>query len=660
MRVPVLAGFALVGVLVAGALLLARTTAAPPVIAVGDIRIEAPADSMVPVELLLSTSLARVQGLSVVTEDRVREVALQLVRAGRAAGGDGGVRRAALAAGAAEVVEGVLTRRGSTYRLDFRRVDRDGRASAGHVVEAAALLDVIDLATEHIAADLGLRAPASRADGATASLVAYRLYQQGLDAMYADDHEGARRLFLAALAEDSGFAMAAFRAAQVTSEGREDLFERAMSLAIRSPERERLLITASSMMVLGQRAGVAVAETLAARHPGDPEALMVHGAALMQDARFLDAARQYERAAQLDSMSIHAPERRCRACEARRSMRDALMFADSIDAVERAAREWLRRNPTSIHALSELAQALEHIERFDEAEAAFLRAPGAPYQRSADHMTGVWIRQQRFADVDAHWRSILRAGDESERTSAWWGLFISLRTQGRLEEALAVAREFTAIRDQPLLEGLALLDLGRHAEAARAFESLAAPYAGAVSEADARNHAWYLSQAAAAYAALGDTARLRVIEDTVRVYGARSVSLRDRRLHHYVRGLRLRALGRERDAAAAFEASLFSAYLGYVRAPLELARASIASGDPGRAVEVLRSALRGPISGSGLYASRTELLELLGEAYERNHQPDSAAATYARVLQSWDGADASLQPRVRSVRSRLAALSPDS
>ena len=102
-----------------------------------------------------------------------------------------------------------------------------------------------------------------------------------------------------------------------------------------------------------------------------------------------------------------------------------------------------------------------------------------------------------------------------------------------------------------------------------------------------------------------------------------------------------------------------SAHYGYVRQPLELARASLAVNDPDRAIAVLRSALLGPISSTGLYASRTDLLELLGDAYARNQQPDSARAVYARALESWKKADPQLRPRVAAVSARLQALAED-
>lgn len=645
------AALALVAV-IAGLSLMRRRPPDLPVIAVGNINLENPADSTLPVEFLLSTSLARIEGLSVIAEDRVREVAMQLTQAGRSAQVE---RRAALQAGAAQVIEGVLSRRGNVLRLDFRRVDAQSKSLSGHVVEGATLYDIVDLATDQIAKDLGLSAPATRAGGRNASLVAYRLYEQGLQEYFSGDHASAHRLFRAALTEDSTFAMAAFNAARTASEERDSLMLLARALAAASPDQERLFITANVKQWRAEPGLLEVAETLAMRFPRDPDAAMVYGGALAQTGRFADAVQWLTRAAELDSLSIYSAAQRCRVCEAHRELRNMYMAMDSPVAVERVAREWLARYPESTYARLDLAEALEQIERFEESAIAFTRAHGAKDWRTPDHMTGIWLRQFNFKDVDAHWAVLAKSKEETDRLDAYWGSFISFRMQGRLRDALAAGQAFHRSRGDPLLEALALLELGRFRESAALFEREASKYKGKTEPMYSRAHAWHLTHAAAAYAGAGDTARLRVLEDTVRVYGARSAYVRDQRLHQYVRGLRLRLINRPREAARAFDASLFTNN-GYVRVPLEIARTSLLNNKPERAIEVLRPALLGPVSAAGLYASRTELLELLGDAYERTGQRDSAIALYSKVLFSWQRADPELQARVEAVRARLTRL----
>lgn len=631
------------------------------IVAVGTIALESAGDSVLPVTLLLSTSLSRIAGLTVITEDRVGEVRAQMVRAGVK---PADVRRAALHAGADRVIEGVFSQRDGKLRLDLRQVDRNAHARGGHVVEGRSLYDVVDLATEQIAADLGLKAPAGRMDATNASLVAYRLYELGLRAMQANDGKTASRFFHAALAEDSTFAMAAYNASRVT-EGDEhfDLIRRARRLSASSPEHERLLIAAHAAYVLHEMNAIAVAETLAIRYPHDPVAAKTYGDGLMMGGRFVDAAAAYRRAANLDSLSMYSPMLMCQACDGFGGVIVAYMFADSPAAVERETRALVARFPTSPHAWNLLGNALRRLEKFDESDRAYARAPGTGAEDRLGNagLSDIGIRTQHFRDIDVSWEAETKSPDIDTRMGAYWGAFISLNTQGRLREAYAAGRMHAKLTAQnghpyPILEGIGLMGLGRFQEAARIFESEERRSAAAAGPLDARVRAWNLTHAAAAYAAAGDTSRLALLEDSVRGLGARSPYARDQRLHYYIRGLRLEARGDYRAARAALDKSVYSLHEGYVRIPLEIARVNLALGDPQRAITALKPALLGPLSASGLYASRTDLMELLGNAYERAQQRDSAIAVYTRVLKSWELADPELQPRVRSVRSRLAAL----
>ena len=68
--------------------------------------------------------------------------------------------------------------------------------------------------------------------------------------------------------------------------------------------------------------------------------------------------------------------------------------------------------------------------------------------------------------------------------------------------------------------------------------------------------------------------------------------------------------------------------------------------------------LHGGIEGSGLYVTRTELHELLAQAFAAAGARDSAAAHWAVVERAWRGADPALQARYETARSgALAARS---
>lgn len=70
----------------------------------------------------------------------------------------------------------------------------------------------------------------------------------------------------------------------------------------------------------------------------------------------------------------------------------------------------------------------------------------------------------------------------------------------------------------------------------------------------------------------------------------------------------------------------------------------------------LQSALRGPLDASNLYVNRTELHELLAQAWDAMGVRDSAAAHYRIVMAAWGSADPPLAARVQAAKARVAAL----
>ena len=168
--------------------------------------------------------------------------------------------------------------------------------------------------------------------------------------------------------------------------------------------------------------------------------------------------------------------------------------------------------------------------------------------------------------------------------------------------------------------------------------------------------AWYLSHSATARFAAGDTVALARLVDSVRALGAASGSGREAQLHHYVRGLLLVARHHDEAAARELEQSLLSRNFGYTRTNYELGRVLVRLGRPAEAVAVLQPALRGSIEAANLYVTRTELHELLGQAWDASNGRDSAAAHYRVVASAWKRADPPLQPRRAMAEARVAAL----
>jgi DNA-binding SARP family transcriptional activator/tetratricopeptide (TPR) repeat protein len=642
-----------------------------PTVAIGEISPRGDVDTLgvaKSVVDMLATNLARVPSLRVVSSVRMYELIAAL---------HGGTEPSAWAtaarrAGAGELVEGSLYRSGSVLRLDLRRVDlRTGAVNRAYSVRGADPFDLVDRATTEIAADLGLAFGNARfADATTRSLVAYRFYEEGLRSWAIADLHSAARLFDAAVAEDSTFAMARHYALKT----REALYlpitsaERATltRLAERATDRERLLIQ-SEWMSAKRPQFVAIAETLAARYPAEPDGHYLLGEARVGVGDFAGALPHFQRVVEMDSLGLRGMNARCRACSALRMIVDANIHIDSAAASERVAREWVRVQPRSAEAWHALARSLEVEGHWDEAitsrHTAVSIAPGWEY--TAHYPAMIRFRAGDFRRADELLRQIASTGSANDRPNALWLLTISLRNQGRLAEAADVSRQLISAPGTLDLGAFqhhaqVLFELGRLRDAAALFDSVArTTTAGASDDWIMRHRTWNLTHRAAAVAALRDTAVLAVLADSIQWWGERSGYERDLRLHYHVRGLLHALRGELEPAVVSFQRAIFTPTTGYTRTNLEMARALIALGRPREAVATLQSALRGEIQASNLYVTRTDLYELLGMAWQGAGQPDSAVTNYQRVLDAWRDADASFHARRDSVRTRILRLKGD-
>jgi hypothetical protein len=72
-------------------------------------------------------------------------------------------------------------------------------------------------------------------------------------------------------------------------------------------------------------------------------------------------------------------------------------------------------------------------------------------------------------------------------------------------------------------------------------------------------------------------------------------------------------------------------------------------------VAVVQPALRGSIEASNLYITRTELHELLAQAWDAANGRDSAVAHYRVVTSAWKRADPLLQSRRARAEARTTA-----
>jgi DNA-binding SARP family transcriptional activator len=630
-------------------------------IAIGHIRDFTAGDSSLIADALpdlLATNLSRAAVLHVVSPARMQELLAQ----SETRNPQTGLLMAARQAGAHQLVEGALYRNADgDLRLDLRRVALQGAGVlSSHTVTGPDLFTVVDRATTEILAQWGRATDQLHiADVTTRSLVAYGFYQQGLRFFYRGEHGPAARLFEAALEEDSTFAMAAYFAAQSTVQdwalSRRHLAVAMATLQHATP-RERLLIRARWADLHEDPSRLAIAESLAVGYPREPEAQRMYGRMLTWAGRFHDAIPTLQATLALDS-GVHALNpASCSVCSMFGELVTAYTLADSLPAAEATAREWVRRVPGSLNALDMLAHTLEYQERLDEA-LAVRRTASAQHPNAGSLGIGMWpavyaIRSGEWEVAERFLHGRSHMGTRSERHEALWLLTISLRYQGRYQEALAAARQLRPLQDPPyipgepppynaLTEATVLFEMGRPRDAAALWDSIASqlPATGGTGR-QSRQRAWILTHAATALHAARDTAALRRLIPEIEFHGSRSAYGRDARLHHHARGLLNAARGDDARAADEFRRAIFSTTSGYTRTNVELARSLVRLGRPREAVMLLGAAFRAPIGASNLYVTHTELHAELTTAFHAAGQPDSASVHACRVKDALRQADA--------------------
>ncbi len=658
--------------------------APPPVLAIGrivDYRENAADDAGAPLADMLATNLARTEGLGVVSSARMYELV------GRPAGAENPDQdryaRAARLAGAAQLVEGAVYATGDGgLRLDLRRVDLASGAVAGALTSTgASLFAVADSATTGLVLGLGLEPPAgSIADVTTRSLAAYRLYTEGLERFSSGDRRSADRLFESALLEDSTFAMAAYYSAQmaaynwrspsataVEKQIYDEREERAVRLADRASDRERLMMRSYFALERLAPDMEAVAETLAVRYPQEIFGHLAYAQSLGFQGRLLGSIPHFARVLEMDSASLGADVQNCFACEAMNNLTESYMLVDSLATAERLTRQWLERQPTSEAALRRLADVLDGEGRYAEtAELLDSRAGPAPPD-SALPLVKHWIRAGELDRADAELARWIESASVADRARYLYLRAVVLRNQGRLREALAVGRALRTATGEPargaaappsaLVEAQMLFELGRLGQAGALFDSIARwPAPGQPVSVRATQRVQAVSMVAATRYAAGDTALLGELADSLERDGERAVMFQPHDQHHYVRGLLFVARGDDDEAVAAFRRGLASTATDFGRTNRELALVLLRRGRPEEAARALDPAAHGYfLETTNLHVSLTEIHELLAEAWDAAGVPDSAAVHWARVARDWERADPELQPRRLRAAERAAA-----
>jgi len=480
-------------------------------------------------------------------------------------------------------------------------------------------------------------------------------------------------LFAAALAQDSTFAMAAYYYALATTRGPigEGVrrLRRAVQLASRASERDRLIIQGGWAVSNGLRSLKAIGETLSTRYPTEVEGYSYLGIALVNSGQYMEAVVPWHRIETMDSLSLRGGRARCAACQALEQQVAIYMLADSQVPAERVARRYVAARPNDWLAWATLAEVLAALGRGEESLAAIKKSDSLDVREDAWEATTTQLtRMGEFARADDILRKEIAKGRQG--INAHWFLSISLRYQGRLAEALGEARKYrvaAAPPDQPppgsvfpsaLGEAQVLRELGRFKESAALFDSISHfTVAGVEPAAAAASHVWSLLHEAGALAAGGDTARLAELADSVEMYGAALISGRENRAHHHIRGLRLAASGSDSAAVIEFRRSILSLPLGYTRTNVELAKSLLRLRRYREAAGILEPALRGTIQVGNFYVTYPEIRLLLAQAYAGMGKRDRANQELDWVRRAWVNADPLVRPQLDSAARVVARLS---
>ena len=652
-----------------------RRPATIPVLAVGALATEGGSDtagvgSTLPE--LIATGLGNLRDVQVISRARLYEVTGEL---GERSLTGAALLRAAKLAGADRLVEGEIYPQADGWRLDMRLVELGtGAVRRSWVVRARDAFGLADSATARLALELRRPAPAAGvAELSPTSLVARRYFDDGLRAYYRHDYPTADALFGLAVNEDSSFALALYYAVQTRTAlgapaaGVLALARQAQRAAQRGSGRyERLVLNAYWALADQNPDAVAIADSLVAAYPLEPEGYNLAGQAHWLAADFPGQLRLYQRLAELDSVAIAAGGPDCRACLALDGQFSAYGSMDSV------ARQWevlawqKRVQPTSPSAWLAEVFLLANAGRDSDAVRLLVthaEAMGAQPIEVATQAARIALIRGDFREASRN-IAVLVSLTGGQRHGGFWLQNLRDRMQGRQTRALAAAREYemearhdpdiSARGSAPLLRAIALSEGGQPLAAAALFDSMRLFWVMTDTSTGltARQHAWILTHEITALAAAGDTARVALLTDTIQRVGSRSGYARDQRMHHYARGLLWDARRRPAEAVAEYRQALTSPTFGYTRINYRLAQDLIALGRPAEALPLLRAALHGGLEASNLYVTHTELHEEMARAFEAAGRRDSAAAEYRWVAAAWRDADQPFRERGRTAAAK--------
>lgn len=491
----------------------------------------------------------------------------------------------------------------------------------------------------------------------TQSLPALQHYVHGERAYRRSQWQDAIRHFRAAVEEDPAFPLALYRLSLAhswdgsTSAARE-YGKRALALADRLPERERLLLHGHALVLQGEPAAIDTLEIMVQRYPDDVEAWQAYGAALLAlgPVRFLDGTSFRQPMARAVALNPFFGPAYPRLIEEAFARQDSAALAGWLDGYRNI-------DDTSDYCIGyEFAYRLRWGDR-----ATRQAAVEALDTLHSDPLACVAISLSYDANASDEYELVNR---ERVRRGSWttihgnalYGHAIYLASRGRFREAMEFVHEYARTEERPdFIPGAAAewgllaagaLDPGEAGPGLRAMDdALAQFWLGAIAAAagdsqTALAHADSLAELARAEATAPGTSDARAFA-------------------HTVRGLAALAEDRVLDGAEIIEAAVpdlpISRYghAAQLYARYRLAEAYLRAGEPAEALRV---------AGTFVFRSRdyrTHLELLRGRAREELGDREAARRHYDNVVSWWADADPEIQQLRESARLALERLAEE-
>lgn len=584
----------------------------------------------------LRVDLAQSPNVRVMTPRQVRAALERMERSADIAVNDSLARELALREGVKAFVVGRVAGIGGQWGLTVELVGAESGEVLAAVRETAAdstgLIAAVDRASESLRYRLGeslheLRALPPLAQEVTASLPALRKYTGGMRYFYAGDRMHAIPLLQQAIALDSNFATAHLSLANVydalDEPGRaEEARLRAMQHLDRLPFQDRQVLIASDAYVRGDYSrAIDAYVAYVARYPYSAPAINNLALAYRNARHYAEAESLWARSIELDSSIVQLYF----------GLHSAQLLAGDFARSRRTLDLIGRRSPDNVLLLTvEVQQAAaqqdwEGAERRAEAAIAANQGDSLALVDAFEQMAGIVMVQGRLEEAERYWRTqqLLAAASGS-----WGRRLYGAQLLGRIRLDF---RHDTAGALAIVDSALARMPLERMLPADRPFGELARFYAAAGA-----------TQRARAYLAMAHTSlRSGPLLDTELAWTEGSILLAE---HHAV------------SAEPLLRRATSDHWCTLCGLP-ELARALDASGDAAGAIATWERYLETP----WLFRYEVDAYELgpallrLVELYEAKGDRIKAQNTRTRLLALWHRADATLQPALADVRTRVRA-----